>query len=189
METIKQSSSENEGSLRLSKRIRKPTVHFTLDTAPSKKTPENASVKMTYNKPKLPPIHTSFISPTSIKLDTVLAKGLKQLKISISDDYIVVYYSREERRWKHIKNFENIDIGMTYRLRVYKKPEKKVEVKAVEAPKVALPVEESQKNAMASKTPGQTREMMQLYGFYCYWYYMMSMRGYQVPNFSHYGQN
>ncbi|CAG9334191.1 unnamed protein product [Blepharisma stoltei] len=189
METIKQQPSQMvrrsmDATLRVSNRVRKPTSHFTPTNTPVKESHENAIVNCSCSRPHKRTIFSNFTSQTSMKFDKFFDKVIKSLKLSLNGEFIIVYFSKEERKWKKIRELENLDPSMTYKLRIYKKPQPKKEVVKVEASPPAAPIiEEKEKPQPVNKQQLPMNPMMLQYGFYCYWYYMMYMRGIQFGSF------
>ncbi|CAG9324645.1 unnamed protein product [Blepharisma stoltei] len=200
MEAIKrtlQSSTKNEEASYISKRIRKATTHFTFEAAPIKKPAETNLIKFTYRKPKTPSVTINFASSVNSKPEKILEKGLKRLKVGLKNDFVIVYYSYEESKWKNIKSLENIDKATSYKLRIYKKPQKRLEIKKIEEFKEVKEVkqikkaevidekkvetfdDDCQKYVSENKGYLQYNQMLQQFGAYCYWQYMMLMRGCQ----------
>lgn len=198
METIKHSTTQMtkmslESSLRLSSRHRKPTSYFSPVPVPTKEIQDAAQVNVTCNRPGKRSTTSNFTAPSCTKFDKLVEKSIKSLKLNLNNDSIVVYYCIQDRsnfniEWKQIKNLENFDYATTYKLRVYKKPAPKKEVKIQDPPPVKAVVEETSKNQPTNKVLVNCNPQMMQYGFYCYWYYMMLMRGYEFGGYNPYNQ-
>ncbi|CAG9321796.1 unnamed protein product [Blepharisma stoltei] len=194
METIKQQTRQmarrsNDSTLRVSNRVRKPAAHFSPTRTPVKETHENAIVNCTCSRQNRRPVSSNFTTRTDIKFEKVLEKAIKNLKLNISSDFVIVYYSKQERKWKKIKDLGNINVGMTYKLRVYKKSKPKKEItKAVEVKKqFETPIEEKEKIEPVNNDQYSYNQMSMQYGLYWYWNYIMNLRGFQFGNFSPFG--
>ncbi|CAG9315190.1 unnamed protein product [Blepharisma stoltei] len=166
-----------EISARSSTRVRKPTKFFTMD--PSQELDPSANTKVICSCEK-PSKHdpTSFAVQDNAKLGKVLERSLRELKINTKEKYIIVYHCKETNSWKKANLNEKIEVGKSYKLRIYQAPV--IKKPKIQKPEPKVEAQNEQKTQPQAKPAAQFNQLAQQYGFYYYWMFMMQMLGMQM---------